>query len=105
MDSITVSIDTEIKPTENQEKVIKDKYLKDSPSIEAWLDLISGNIALAELLYDPSIDKKKIFEGVNRTVKQVIVGGQTSFMHLLHDSCKNLDEQHKNFKKFLCIYE
>ena len=40
-----------IKLTENQLKVIKDKYLKDSPSVEAWLDLVAGNIALAEVLY------------------------------------------------------
>jgi len=87
--------------TENQEKVIKDKYLKDAPSIEAWLDLVSGNIALAELLYDPSVDKKKIFEGINRTVKQVNISGKTSFNYLLHDRCNTFDEQHKNFKKYL----
>ena len=55
-----------IKLTENQLKVIKDKYLKDSPSIESWLDLVAGNIALADLLYDPDTSEEEIFENIKK---------------------------------------
>ena len=55
---------TKIAATENQVKVIRDKYLRDAPSIEAWLDGITHNIALAEILYHPDAEKWGVFKGV-----------------------------------------
>ncbi|MFH1725470.1 MAG: adenosylcobalamin-dependent ribonucleoside-diphosphate reductase [Elusimicrobiota bacterium] len=57
-----------IRLSENQAKVIKDKYLRDAPTIDAWLDGVAHNIALAELLVHPSAEKWGVFEGVRRTV-------------------------------------
>ncbi|MEK9144638.1 MAG: hypothetical protein AAB339_03395, partial [Elusimicrobiota bacterium] len=54
--------------TENQTKVIKDKYLRDASSIENWLEGVAHNIALAELLFHPDAEKWGAFEGVRRTV-------------------------------------
>jgi len=42
--------------TENQLKVIKDKYLRNSHSIEGWLDGVAHNIALAEILAHPTAE-------------------------------------------------
>ena len=36
----------DIKITDNQMKVIKDKYLKDGKDIEQWLEDVSVNISL-----------------------------------------------------------
>ena len=51
--------------SENQLKVIKDKYLKDSPTVEQWLRTICHNIALSEILHSGKISEQRIFEGIN----------------------------------------
>ena len=51
--------------TENQEKVIKDKYLKDAPSVEAWLDLVASNIALADVLHSKLVPLHQMYNGVS----------------------------------------
>ena len=56
------------KLSENQLKVIKDKYLR-GDTLEKWLRGVTHNIALAELLYSDEIDKKKIFENVSYKTK------------------------------------
>ncbi|MCB4757224.1 MAG: adenosylcobalamin-dependent ribonucleoside-diphosphate reductase [Elusimicrobia bacterium] len=50
--------------TENQKKVIEDKYLRGEDSIETWLKRLSRNIALAELLYHPNHNSWGLFNGV-----------------------------------------
>ena len=45
----------ELSLTENQQKVIKDKYLKDSPTPEDWLFTITGNIALADIFHTDNL--------------------------------------------------
>ncbi len=88
--------------TENQLKVIKDKYLKDAPSPEAWLWNVAGNIALAEVLHDPGVPRAELFEGVRHRIITADCGqGLTSTMHLLHDKDQNYNERDANFKKFL----
>ncbi len=57
--------------TKNQEKVIRDKYLKDDPSPEAWLYRVAKNIALAEVLYVPKINREKLFDGVNHAIEKI----------------------------------
>ncbi len=89
--------------TENQLKVIKDKYLKDSPSVEDWLRGVARNIALAELIHIPRL-KKKVYQGVsyeekvykfkNKDLKPVTV-------HYLHSEKQGSDERDSNFKKFI----
>ena len=49
--------------TENQLKVIRDKYLRDSPSVEAWLEGVAKNIALAEILLHPMAQAWGVFVG------------------------------------------
>lgn len=88
--------------TENQLKVIKDKYLKDSPSPEAWLDLIASNIALGDILHAKNISGKELFDGVNVKIVEKDIGeGQRTKMYLLHHSLETHNERAANFKKFL----
>ncbi len=90
-----------IKLTENQFKVIKDKYLRDAPSVESWLNGVCENIALAELLYIPEL-REEIFKDVRVHPKTVDVGdGKTCEMILLHAGMHNHEEQNKNFKVFM----
>ena len=52
-----------VKVTENQLKVMSNKYLRgDSP--ELWLRRIVRNIASAELLYSKDVDFNRIFDGI-----------------------------------------
>ncbi len=53
-----------VRLTENQRKVIEDKYLKGDAGPEAWLERVARNVALAELLHAPEAGKWRLFEGV-----------------------------------------
>lgn len=86
--------------TENQLKVITDKYLKDSPTVEDWIDLISGNIALGDLIY--SIPEEEMLEGTNhRKFTTNYPQGNTTKTFLLHEGLNEHNKRNDNFKKFL----
>ncbi|MFH1211296.1 MAG: adenosylcobalamin-dependent ribonucleoside-diphosphate reductase [Candidatus Woesearchaeota archaeon] len=91
-----------LKLTENQEKVIKDKYLKDSPTFEHWLFGVANNVALAELLYLDAVDEKDVYEGVRCRVKELDVGsGKTAKMVLLHSEGESASDLFSNFNKYV----
>ena len=56
-----------IELTENQLKVIKDKYLRDAASAEVWLEGVAHNIALAEILFHPEAENWGVYRGVHHT--------------------------------------
>ncbi len=88
--------------TENQYKVIKDKYLKDAPNPEAWLENIAKNIALADLLYHPKITENEVFSGVSfikKTHEQH--EGESTTTYFMHDGQTDYSKRQENFKKFL----
>ncbi len=88
--------------TENQRKVIKDKYLRDDPSVEGWLWNIAKNIALAELLYHPDIPREQLFAGVRYNQEWIDVGnGETAELLLLHVGAKNYGDQEQNHRKYI----
>lgn len=88
--------------TENQRKVITDKYLRNDPSPEVWLDRVAANIALGELLHAPESDAWRLWDGVKRRVVDVPTQKtQKSRMNLLHAGIVNSDERDKNFAVFL----
>ena len=87
--------------TENQLKVIKDKYLKDSPTVEAWLETIAENVALAEILYMNDELRAKALEGTQHTL--VTAEGPSAVkpnMILFHQGLKH-QERNDNHKKFI----
>ncbi len=91
-----------IEITENQYKVIKDKYLKDSPSVEAWLDLIVSNLALGEVLHCRSVSEEAIFKNVSHKIVEKEFGDEKkSKMFLLHHNLTRMNERAENFRKFL----
>ena len=88
--------------TENQRKVINDKYLRDDPSVENWLWNIAKNIALAELLYHPEISREQVLAGVRNTQEWVDVGNaETSELLLIHTGAKTHNEQDANHQRFI----
>ena len=97
----TKSIAGNVKVTENQIKVIKDKYLRDSPTIEAWLKGVCDNIALGELLHDSSISKTELLDGVWHEFKELRTRAGTTSILLLHNRLQGYDDWQKNFNKFL----
>lgn len=91
-----------VKLTENQRKVVQDKYLKSSPSVEAWLRNVARNIALAEILYHPQSPSWGVFEGVKFTV--VNSPGhrdKPSNMVLFHKDFTDISDMDRNFSKFV----
>ena len=49
----------------NQLKVIRDKYLKNSPTIEEWIRTVCHNISLSEILHSKKISDEEIFKDIN----------------------------------------
>src|SRR3989344_3097613 len=98
--------DAHINITENQEKVIRSKYIKDDPNVEIWLRRVVRNIALAELIYHPKFHKK-IFEGVKHTLEKIDTGdGKFSNLCLIHKDMSEYNERTQNFNKFMSnLYE
>lgn len=92
---------TKLNLTENQIKVIKDKYLKNSPTVEHWLRNVCHNIALGDILHSRSVSEDEIFEGVNLRTLEYDSKGKLAKMYLLHKGLVGNDERNLNFKRFL----
>lgn len=109
MDGLELKQLTKLDLTENQLKVIKDKYLKNSPSVEHWLKNVCHNIALGDILYSGRIAESEIFEGIDFEKLQYDSKGKKANMILLHRNIRDPDSRQKNFRKFLknleLIYE
>lgn len=92
---------TNLDLTENQIKVIKDKYLKDSPTIESWLKNVCHNIALSEILYSDKIQEEDIFRDIDYKKITYPSKGKNAHMFLLHYGLKDQNKIHNNFKNFV----
>ncbi len=90
----------ELDITENQRKVIKDKYLKASPTAQHWLMGVAQNVALTEILHHPEAREDEIFKGVSYQIYTYEVKGKKHKYYLLHQGL-SYGERGKNFKKFL----
>ncbi|MBI3623267.1 hypothetical protein HY212_04285 [Candidatus Pacearchaeota archaeon] len=92
---------TKLNVTENQIKVIRDKYLKDSPTIEQWLRTICHNIALSDVIHSPMTNEDEILAGVNYKKLVYKSKGKNVQYYLLHHTLKNINETNDNFKRFI----
>lgn len=81
----------------NQLKVIKDKYLRDAPSVEAWLMGVARNVALGEILIHPKAEAWGVYSGVHRQVD----GGMTLF----HSGLPDNDARQANFSRLMANLE
>ncbi|MBI2362478.1 MAG: ribonucleotide-diphosphate reductase subunit alpha, partial [Elusimicrobia bacterium] len=94
--------------TENQLKVIKDKYLRDTPTTEEWLEGVAHNIALAEVLLHPSAEKWGVFERGRRTVRSSAAPtpeSKPTSMTLFHEGLAEAGDRDKNFLALLANVE
>lgn len=91
----------------NQEKVIRDKYLRDTPSPEEWLSGVAHNIALSEMLFSQDAEKWGVFAGVRKTEHQPQQHESvfTGKMLLLHDGLHDSIERESNFAKMTANLE
>ena len=92
---------TKLDLTINQLKVIKDKYLRDSPTVESWLRGVCHNIALADILHSEKISEEEVFYGINHRKVEYQSKNKISKMFLLHNGIDNIDTRNLNFGKFL----
>ncbi len=86
-----------IRVTENQLKVIKDKYLRDAPTVSAWLLGVARNTALGEILVHPKAEAWGVFEGINRLDAQGAI--------LYHQGLPDHDARHANFRRLMSNLE
>jgi ribonucleoside-diphosphate reductase alpha chain len=93
--------------TANQHKVIKDKYLRDAPSAEAWLMGVARNVALGEVLSHPKAEAWGVFVGVEREVVPVpaVDGAAAGRMILFHQGLPDNDARQANFARLLANLE
>ncbi|MBI4051842.1 MAG: adenosylcobalamin-dependent ribonucleoside-diphosphate reductase [Elusimicrobia bacterium] len=90
--------------TENQLKVIRDKYLRDTASPEAWLEGVAHNVALAEILLHQDAHKWGIFNGVHYVVLNSSSNGsgaRPGKMTLFHEGLHEAKERDQNFARLL----
>jgi len=88
--------------TSNQEKVIRDKYLRTDASPEIWLRRVARNIALAEIIYLQKINREKLFDSVSYSPEKVETSpGEFSNILLLHKDLATYNKRDANFKKFI----
>tara|TARA_Y100000310_G_scaffold344356_1_gene456705 strand:+ start:1595 stop:4054 length:2460 start_codon:yes stop_codon:yes gene_type:complete len=92
---------TKLDLTINQLKVIKDKYLRDSPTVENWLRGVCHNIALSDILYSDKSSEEEIFYGINYKKIEYQSKNKISKILLLHKGIDDIDTRGLNFRKFL----
>src|SRR3989344_133868 len=92
---------TQLSITENQIKVIKDKYLKDSPTVESWLRGVARNIALTEILYSNRISELEIFKNVQYERVDYDFNKKLFKFFLIHKNLRTFPERSENFSKFI----
>ncbi len=93
--------------TTNQFKVIKDKYLRDAPTAEAWLLGIARNVALGEILTHAKAEAWGVFIGVEHTVVPTPAadGAPAGRMMLYHQGLADNDARQANFSRLMANLE
>lgn len=95
--------------TPNQEKVIKDKYLRGDKTVEELFERVSSTIALSEIIFAKDLEKENLLNGINYTINRYSYNNTESRYMLLHQNLHELSKREENFQKFLTrlkeIYE
>ena len=91
--------------SENQAKVIKDKYLRDEGTAEELFERVAHNISLSELIFHPDAEKWGVFEGVNFRAAENKAGGGHSRTLFFHEGLAECSEREANFMKFVANLE
>jgi len=96
---------TKIHLTPNQEKVIKDKYLKSEKTAEELFERVSHNIALSEIIFHKDAEKFGIFEGVKCKIIEKEDNGIYTKAIYFHEGINEAREREDNFLKFISNLE
>ncbi len=92
----------QIKITENQRKVIQDKYLRTEKTPEELFERVAHNIALSEIIYHPEAEKWGLLEGVRvKIIETKIDSGKPTKTFLFHYGLHEAREREENFKRFM----
>lgn len=95
----------EIHVSENQAKVIKDKYLRDENSPQQLFERVAHNISLSEIIFHPDARKWGVFDGVNCRVLETAADGTISPTIFFHEGLAESAEREANFMRFLSNLE
>lgn len=87
--------------TPNQEKVIKDKYLRGDKNVEELFMRVASTIALSEIIFLKDLEKEGLLEGINYKIIRYSYNGVESRLMLLHQNINELSKREENFQKFL----
>ena len=85
--------------TPNQEKVIKDKYLRGDKSIEDMFKRVSLSIAIAEILFTDKLNY--VLEGVSHHLIKYSHNDVPSRYLLIHKDINEHSKREENFQKFM----
>ena len=85
--------------TQNQEKVIRDKYLRGDKSVEDMFFRVAYTIALAEITFTDKLND--VLEGVSHEVIEYSYNGTPSKLILLHKNINEYSKREENFHKFM----
>jgi len=96
---------TKIHLTPNQEKVIRDKYLKQEKTVEELFERVSHNIALSEIIFHKDAEKWGIFEGVKCRIVESTVNDLHSRTVYFHEGINESREREENFLRFIANLE
>ena len=101
------STPTKIRLSQNQLKVIKDKYLRDTTSVESWLMGVARNIALAEVVMSPKAEEWGVFTSVERQVIPIPAAGSTPAGRIIlyHQGLAEHNARQANFHRLLANLE
>ncbi|HAT71555.1 MAG TPA: hypothetical protein DCS63_01915, partial [Elusimicrobia bacterium] len=101
----TTSEKKKIHISENQNKVIKDKYLREDKSVEELFERVAHNISLSEIVFHPEAGKWGLFEGVRCSVTETGPDGKPSRAIFFHDGLTESSEREANFTRFVANLE
>lgn len=89
--------------SENQRKIIEDRYLRGEDTIESWLKKVAKNIAFAELLHHPDLHLWSLFDGVRVYKKETITSEKlpSSRSWLFHHGLSLANDRDMNIRRFL----
>ena len=104
MKTVTITRKT-VNVSENQAKVIKDKYLRDDNTPEDLFERVAHNISLSEIIFHPEARNWGVFEGVNHRVLENEPGEAASRTLIFHEGLQESSEREANFMKFVANLE
>lgn len=86
--------------TPNQEKVIKDKYMRGDKSVEDLFLRVASSIALSEIIFAKDLEKEGLLDGINYKLIRYSYNDVSSRLLLLHHNLHELSKREENFLKF-----